>query len=73
VAGHGNDYLRKHSLLVPLARWRVPKVIQGEASVKEQDFNIVVQKLVDMNDGNATRGIKRKSFKYIANWIEKNL
>lgn len=33
----------------------------------------VVDKLVDMNDGNERTSIRKRSFKQIANWIEKNL
>lgn len=52
------------------AIFEVPKILQGT-----DDENKVVAKLTSMNHGTRLDGVlqKKKTFKGIANWIEKNL
>lgn len=50
------------------AHKNIPQMLKG--------FNKLTEKLSNMNDGVSDTGlgfVKRKTFKYIANWIEKNL
>lgn len=54
------------SALSNLKGVKVPEILKGEFDSTYDDYNPLVEKLVNMNDGG-------KSFKVIANWIEKNL
>lgn len=45
---------------------KIPKLLRGETSKQEPDYNELVEILTEMND-------KGKSFKYIASYIERYL
>lgn len=49
-----------------LKKVKVPSILKGSCTSSEEDFNPVVETLTTMNDNG-------KSFKVIANYIEKNL
>jgi len=44
----------------------IPEILKGEVNKNNNDCNPLAHKLATMND-------EGKSFKFIANWIEKNL
>lgn len=45
---------------------KVPNILKGYEDLDSKEYNPVVDRLVTMNDGG-------RSFKLIANWIDKNL
>jgi hypothetical protein len=69
IVGHTDKNLKKFTILENNKKWKVPKQLIGEQS----NGNLLVGKLVDMNDGSHFLKRKALSFKQIANWIEKNL
>ena len=73
VAGHRVSKIKRRTLLFKEDNWRVPDVIKGDQSKTAHDYNPVVSKLTEMNDGDFGLGKPSRSFAYIANWIEKNL